>query len=123
MTIMNKYMLIFMIWLVPVWACKNKNDHCIKGRVVRISCASFVVQVLNKDSVGEYGWKDVNGHTVYNNVFRVANGCKIGKWSKWEELYFSIRDSAVGDDCITCKMYDAPPGKSYFVENVSRRCK
>lgn len=120
---MSKYVLIFMILGIFGFACKNKNDNCIKARVVRVTCASFVVQVLNKDSVGNYGWRDIRGNTVYNNVFRVANSCKIGKWSKGEEIYFTLKDSALSSDCIACMMHDSPPGKSYEVVNVSRRCK
>ena len=103
-------------------SCSSKKSNCLKAKVIRISCASFVVQVLNKDSIGEYGWRDVGGHAVYNNVFNVKNTCVIGKWSKGEEFYFTLKDSASNNDCITCMMYDAPPGKSFEVDNVSRRC-
>ncbi len=101
--------------------CDVKNDRCIKGKVVRISCASFVVQVLNRDSIGTYGWRDVGGHTVYNNVFRVGNPCKIGQLFNGDEIYFTIADSLTEKNCVTCMMYDAPPDKVLQLENVSRK--
>ena len=116
----SKNLIVMIVLILFGYSCKNKNDNCIKARVVRINCAGIVVQVLNRDSVGDYGWKDISGHTVYNNVFNVTNSCKIGKWYKGENIYFTIKDTASNNDCITCKMYDAPPRKSYEIENVSR---
>ncbi len=103
------------------FACGKKEDKCIKAKVIRISCASFVVQVLNKDSVGSYGWKDVGGHGIYNNVLNIKNSCKIGKWSRGEEMYFTIQDTLKANNCVVCMMYDAPPGKGFMVENVTRK--
>lgn len=123
MNITIKYFLVSSLLSVFVSSCGHKNDNCLKARVVRITCASLVVQVLNKDSIGSYGWRDVRGNTVYNNVFAVKNSCDMGNWLKGQEFYFSIKDSSGGNDCIACKMYDAPPGKSYEIENVSRNCK
>lgn len=109
--------------VLPFFAfkCIKTEDRCIHAKVLRISCASFVVQVLNKDSVGSYGWRDVGGHGVYNNVINISNSCKIGKWSKGEEMYFTIQDTLRASDCIVCMMYDAPPRNSYMVENVMRK--
>ncbi|MEO6001041.1 MAG: hypothetical protein ABIN89_29595 [Chitinophagaceae bacterium] len=109
--------------LLPFFAfdCHKKEEKCIHAKVIRVSCASFVVQVLNKDSVGSYGWKDVGGHGIYNNVLNISNSCKIGKFARGEELYFTIQDTLRANDCIVCKMYDAPPEKSYIVENVTRK--
>ncbi len=108
---------------VPFFAfvCGKKEDNCIRAKIIRISCASFVVQVMNKDSVGSYGWKDVGGHGIYNNVLNIKNSCKIGKWSRGEEMYFTIRDTLKANDCVICMMYDAPPGKGFAVENVTRK--
>jgi hypothetical protein len=113
----------FLLLVVAFFACAcgRKEEKCLKAKVIRVSCASFVVQVLNKDSIGSYGWKDVGGHAVYNNVMNIKNACNIGKWSKGEEMYFTIRDSLQTSDCVVCMMYDAPPEKEYIVENVTRK--
>lgn len=99
--------------------CHPKSSACLRAKVIRISCASFVVQVLNKDSVGSYGWRDIGGHGIYNNVFRVSNPCNIGPWARGEEFSFTINDSLKQKECATCRMYDAPPEKSYLITNVS----
>ena|ERR1700712_63150 len=112
---------IFLVLTFFAFACSKKEDKCIHAKVLRISCASFVVQVLSKDSVGSYGWRDVGGHGIYNNVLNIKNSCKIGKWSRGEEMYFTIQDTLKPDDCKKCMMYDAPPGKSFAVENVVRK--
>lgn len=119
---MSKIILsIFCVSLI--FSCRQAEPACLKAKVLRVSCASFIVQVLNKDSVGSYGWKDISGHGIYNNVFSVANTCKIGKWSKGEEFYFTLVDSAKSSECMTCMMFDAPPEKVYMIENVSAVCK
>ncbi|MEO6915707.1 MAG: hypothetical protein ABI151_08725 [Chitinophagaceae bacterium] len=103
------------------FVCNKKVDGCLKAKVLRVSCASFVVQVLNQDSIGSYGWKDISGNGVYNNVFRVSNPCKIGMWAKGEEFYFKINDTLKAQDCVACMMYDAPPEKSYMISAVSAK--
>lgn len=118
-----RYFLLLIFIIASGIFCNSNKPVCLKAKVLRVSCASFVVQVLNKDSVGSYGWKDVAGHGVYNNVFTVANSCKIGKWGKGEEFYFNISDSLQSGDCMACMMYDAPPEKSYTIVNVSGTCK
>ena len=119
---MQKIFVFFFVLFVLV-SCKQTESRCLKAKVIRVSCASFVVQVLNKDSVGSYGWKDISGHGIYNNVFSVANTCKIGKWSKGEEFYFTLVDSPQSSECMTCMMFDSPPQKTYMIENVSATCK
>ena len=119
---MQKTFLFFCLLAVFI-GCRPSEPACLKAKVLRVSCASFVVQVLNKDSVGSYGWKDVSGSGVYNNVITVANSCKIGKWSKGEEFYFTLVDSPQSSECMTCMMFDAPPEKSYMIENVAANCK
>lgn len=121
-TMANKinWLILFVLTFFAV-ACGRKEEKCIKAKVIRISCASFVVQVINKDSVGSYGWKDVSGHGVYNNVLNIKNSCKLGKWSRGEEIYFTIQDTLKANDCIVCMMHDAPPDKGFTVENVTRK--
>src|SRR5687767_12451210 len=118
MTPIHKYLAILMALSFLALGCKNENENCIKGRVIKINCAGYVIQVFNRDSVGDYGWKDIRAHTVYNNVFGVKNSCKIGNWYRGEAIYFSIKDTASDADCVACKVYDAPPRKAYQIENV-----
>ncbi|MEJ7766623.1 MAG: hypothetical protein WKF89_02345 [Chitinophagaceae bacterium] len=115
---------LFLILLSLVYGCTKNNENCIKARVVRISCAGIVVQVLNQDSLGDYGWRDVSSNIVYNNVFSVKNTCDIGTRYKGEEIYFSLRNTPAVNECISCMMFDAPPRKSFLIENVTRKhCK
>ncbi len=117
----KRNLLILVVLPFFAFVCTKKENKCLKAKVIRISCASFVVQVLNKDSVGSYGWKDVGGHGIYNNVLNISNTCEIGKWSKGEDMYFNIQDTLKPNNCITCLMYDAPPEKSVMVTNVARK--
>ena len=109
---------------VPLFAfqCKkNNNQNCLKGKVVRITCASYVIQVLNNDSVGDDGWKDsMQGEqNTYDNVFSVSNKCKIPtSYKVGDTIYFQI-DKPAPSDCIVCMMYDAPPKTQYQVRNVT----
>ena len=110
--------------LVPLFAfqCKkNNNPQCLKGKVIRITCASYVIQVLNNDSIGDDGWKDsMQGEqNTYDNVFNVSNKCKIpATYKVGDIIYFQI-DKPEPSDCIVCMMYDAPPKTQYQVRNVT----
>ena len=122
--IVKKNLLILLVLPFFAFVCSKKEDKCLQAKVIRISCASFVVQVLNKDSVGSYGWKDVGGNGTYNNVLNISNTCEIGKWSKGEEMYFNIEDTLKPNNCISCMMYDAPPEKTVMVQDVTKeKCK
>lgn len=118
MEVKNKWLVMLAFLLLAV-ACGKKKDKCLKAKVIRISCTGLVVQVLNRDSVGSYGWRDISGHAVYNNVFRVSNSCKAGGWFKGDVFYFTIADALIQNDCIVCMMYDAPPGIALQIENIS----
>ena len=110
--------------LLPLFAfqCKKHNNQkCLKGKVVRITCASYVIQVLNNDSIGDDGWKDsMQGEqNTYDNVFNVSNKCKIpASYKVGDTIYFQI-DKPEPSDCIVCMMYDAPPKAQYQVRNVT----
>lgn len=116
--------LFFILLALPVFAFKcskpSSKDGYLQGRVIRISCASFVVQVLNDDTVGEDGWKDMaNNNAVYDNVFAAGNACKIGNNIKaGNTIRFKINQPAQ-NDCVHCMMYDAPPGAKYDMSDVS----
>ncbi len=121
---MNSTGKLFLILFSLVYGCTKNNKNCIKAKVVRISCAGIVVQVLNQDSTGDYGWRDVSSNTVYNNVFSVSNNCEIGSRYKGEEIYFTLKKLPVKNECVSCMMFDAPPQKSFSIENVTgNQCK
>jgi len=116
--------LFFVLMVLPVFAFKcskpSAKDGYLEGKVLRISCASFVVQVLNNDTVGEDGWKDMmNNNAVYNNVFAASNTCKIGGNIKaGNTIRFKV-DKPTQNDCVVCMMYDGPPNVKYDIKDIS----
>jgi hypothetical protein len=116
---------LFMLLALPVMASKcgkqkdNKDTH-LQGKVVRVSCASFVVQVLNNDKIGEDGWKDMsNNDAQYDNVFAANNACKIPAGVKaGATIRFKISDP-VQNDCVACMMFDGPPKAKYDITDVT----
>jgi hypothetical protein len=117
--------LLFVLMALPFSASKCKKsthdkDGYLTGKVIRISCASFVVQVLNDDKVGEDGWKDMmNNDAVYNDVFTANNSCKIGNEIKaGNTIRFKI-DKPTQNDCVLCMMYDGPPKVKYDVSDIT----
>jgi hypothetical protein len=116
--------LLFILLALPVMASKcskskEKNTQ-LEGKVVRISCASFVVQVLNDDKIGEDGWKDMmNNNAQYDNVFAANNACKIPAGIKaGATIRFKI-NSPAQNDCVMCMMFDGPPAAKYDITEVS----
>lgn len=101
---------------------KQPSKDCVQGKVIRISCASYVVQALNKDTVGENGWKN-NADTTrtYDHVFDVANKCKLPADIKaGDTIYFTVH-SPQPSDCVSCMMFDAPPTVKYDLQDVSKQ--
>jgi len=101
---------------------KQSSNACIQGKVIRISCASYVVQSLNVDTVGQDGWKNSADTTrTYDNVFDVANKCKLPVDIKaGDTIYFAVAP-VQASDCISCMMFDAPPTVKYDLKDVSRK--
>lgn len=119
--------LLIIVAILPFFAfqCdKQKIQNCVKGKVIRVSCASYVVQVLNRDDLGEDQWKDSTGDGAgasFDNVFNVSNKCKIpGSYKAGDIIYFSI-DKPTASDCVVCTMYDAPPKTQYEVIHISSK--
>ncbi|MBO9203968.1 MULTISPECIES: hypothetical protein [Niastella] len=98
----------------------HKPDEFLQGKVIRISCASFVVQVTNNDSIGEDGWKDQsNNNASYDNVFAASNPCKLPAGVKaGATIKFKV-SPAKANDCITCMMFDAPPTARFDINEMT----
>jgi len=111
--------------LLPFLAFKCKKsgqDTFLEGRVVRITCADFVVQVLNNDNIGDDSWNDVtiNNNIAIDNVFVVSNACTLSSDIKkvGNIVRFKI-DQSGKNNCVVCMIYDAPPKTAYDIKEVS----
>lgn len=101
---------------------KQPSKDCIQGKVIRISCASYVIQALDRDTVGQDGWKNMTDTTTtYDNVFDVANKCKLpGDIKAGDTIYFTLHPTQPSD-CVSCMMFDAPPTVKYDLQDVSKQ--
>ena len=120
---MRKYFLILAIPFFAFKCDKNKaNGECLEGKVIRITCASTVIQITNKTDIGTDNWKDgMNGaNQTYDNVFSVTNKCQLPSTLKvGDAINFKI-EKAKPTDCIVCMMYDAPPDAQFHVTLCSK---
>jgi hypothetical protein len=102
--------------------CDKKKEpvNCLEGKIIRITCATTVIQVLNVDTLGEDNWKDgsTEGNT-FNNVFSVANKCDIPATIKTGDVLTFQLGEPVKQDCIVCMMYDNPPKISLGIVNIN----
>jgi hypothetical protein len=120
---MKRLLIITLIVPVVAFTCKQKAagpTDWLEGKVVRTSCASFIIQVMNNDAIGTDGWKDMSNNNVsYNNVFNANNKCEIPNSIKaGDTVKFKIT-AATKSDCIVCMMYDGPPEAKYDVKEIS----
>jgi major membrane immunogen (membrane-anchored lipoprotein) len=119
---MKKKLLIFSFILSQLLLGCEKNDvldeSILKGEVIRVTCASTVVQIKNAEKFGEDGWMDEMSASVqkYDNVFKVENICKVNL-EMGKIFQFKII-SLTQNDCIQCLLYDAPPKVSYAIEVI-----
>jgi hypothetical protein len=115
------HLILFLFLQVQWLSCEkpdDSNDLILKGKVIRITCASTVVQITNSENFGEDGWQNTfsSGETKYDNVFKVENVCKV-KLEEGKEFNFKIITLSQ-NDCVQCLMYDAPPKVSYAIEII-----
>lgn len=116
---MEKSILGFIIIVSPFLFGCEKNDvldeFLLSGEVIRVTCASTVVQIKNSDKYGEDGWINqmASGDIKYDNVFKVENICKLNL-EMGKTFQFKII-SLTQNDCIQCLLFDAPPGVSYAI--------
>jgi hypothetical protein len=114
---------VFVLALFPFFAfqCQKGNNKCLQGKIIRVSCASYVIQVVSTDTIGDDQWKDSREgqQNSYDNVFNASNKCKIpSNFKEGDTIYFEL-ERPEPNDCIVCMMYDAPPATRYQVANVS----
>lgn len=116
---MEKSIIVFILSVLPFLFGCEKNDvldeSILRGEVIRVTCASTVVQIKNSDKYGENGWMNqmASGNAKYDHVFKVENNCKLNL-EMGKTFQFKII-SVTQNDCIQCLLYDAPPGVSYAI--------
>lgn len=119
---MKKELLIFLFAFLQFFFGCEKNDamdeSILKGEVIRVTCASTVVQIKNTEKYGEDGWLNEmsTGEVKYDNVFKVENICKVNL--EMGKLFQFKIISLPQNDCIQCLLYDAPPKVSYAIEVI-----
>lgn len=113
--------LFFILCILSISCKKQVPSPCLQAKVIRVTCASLVIQVLNNDSIGEDNWKDtfLNKNIRYDNVFTASNPCHIKAEFKTGDMIYIIIASPAVNDCIRCALYDAAPKISYEVKTVS----
>ena len=126
-TIYLKSLLLFVSLPFLYAKCDKKLiEDCLRGKVIRITCATTVVQVTGRNDIGSDGWKNGmnNDAQTYDNVFSVANKCSLPADLKaGDEFTFKI-EKPKPTDCVVCMMYDAPPEAKFDVVNFSKEpCK
>lgn len=116
--------LFFVLMALPIFAFQcskssHKDDVYLEGKVIGLTC-TVVMQVLNDDTIGEDGWKDViHNNTVYNNVFTINNACKFAeKFGTGKTIRFKI-DQSAPNECMYCLVYDGHPMTNYSISDVS----
>lgn len=118
---MKLYYPILLSSIMPIcgFVCSpKKNNDCIRGQIIRITCASTVVRITSTDSLGEDQWKDVmdSSGSRYDNVFKMANKCDLPSISKVGDIVSFRLTAPKVDSCMVCMMYDAPPSASYSID-------
>jgi hypothetical protein len=110
-----------LILALMISGCEKQQltTDCLQVKIVRITCANTVLQVLNNSSIGEDGWKDTfNNNVVYDNVFTAANSCHIpSEYKTGDVLYITIAKPS-WNDCVKCALFDAPPKVTYDVKTM-----
>ncbi len=103
--------------------CKEVNaNKRIKAKIVRITCASTVIQVLDSSYfyLGETWTMKGEPDTTYQHIAKVLNKCDMpDNLKEEEEFYFRIiPKSEANNNCIVCELYDFPPDKGLYIEVV-----
>ena len=121
MTMEKQILSLLVILITMTLSCqKQVTTNCLQAKIIRVTCANTVIQVLNNNSVGEDGWLDTfNNNARYDNVFAASNACHIPSEYKVGDLVYITIDKSGPNDCIVCAMYDAPPKVSFHVKSIA----
>ena len=100
------------------YGCKKHDPtDCVQARVIRVTCASIVMQALN-NNIGEDGWVDIYNNTRYDNVFTISNPCSIASEHKPGNTVYITIARATPSDCIRCALADGPPKISFDLKTI-----
>lgn len=118
---MKKTLIVALLSPVFAFTCnKDNKSQLLEGKVLRISCASFVVQITNNDAAGQDGWKDMtNNNAVYDNVFAANNKCSIPSNIKAGDVIRFKIEKPKPNDCVVCMLFDGPPETKYDMTDVT----
>jgi len=101
----------------------DSNDSTkIKAKVIRITCASTVIEILDAAHYNlGVSWTMEGTTNSYEHVAVVANKCEFpSNLKEGDSFYFQvINESEASNDCAVCMMYDYPPNKSIFLKVVN----
>lgn len=89
----------------------NPSGNRIKAKLIRVTCASKVFQILDPAhyDMGET-WTDTGTPpTTYEHIAKVGNPCDFPETiAVGSEFYFKVNNNP-GTDCAVCMLWDAPP--------------
>jgi hypothetical protein len=111
-------------FLYTIAQCRNRqfDTQRIKAKVIRITCATTVIQVLDPAhyNLGET-WTIEGTSNTYEHVAVVSNKCEFPSSLKdGDEFYFKqISENDASNDCAVCMMYDFPPSKGIYLRVVN----
>lgn len=98
------------------------NNQRINAKVIRITCATIVIQILDNAyyHLGET-WTMEGTSNTYEHVAVVSNKCEMPESLKEGDTFFFkvINESDAKNDCAVCMMYDYPPSRGIFLKVVN----
>jgi hypothetical protein len=119
---MKKLLVALLILPFLAFQCHKDDDDKVwlEGKVVRLSCASFVIQITNNSTIGQNGWKDMlDNNKEYDDVINASNKCQIPESIKAGNLVkFRIVTPGTYNNCYVCFLYDAPPDVKYEIRDI-----
>ena len=120
--------LLFILFSFLLFGCiqipnsGTNNNQRIKAKVIRITCATTVIQILDNAhySLGET-WTIEGTTNTYEHVAVVSNKCELpASLNEGDEFFFKvISESDARKDCVVCMMYDYPPSNGIFLKVVN----
>jgi len=117
--------LLLALTSVKFTAAQPDKQGVIKARLIYVSCASIVVEIMNPGYyyLGQDKWRHSSKEPEYEHVFAVRNSCEFlqNNLQEGDEFYFKvIRDSDYNDGCVQCLKYDSPPYARVSIEVIKK---